>query len=86
MVVVRDLETHLTLINYGSDDFDIFRVAEGMTERGWLVGLTKKPRGMHAMMSMLHEPARAQFLSDLAECVAAQRGAEDERSALTATY
>ncbi|MEY8837593.1 pyridoxal-dependent decarboxylase, partial [Cribrihabitans sp. XS_ASV171] len=76
----------LTLINFGSDEFDIYLVAEQMTLRGWLAGLTSRPKGMHAMMSMLHEPSRAEFLSDLGECVESVRSGNKTQSELKAVY
>jgi glutamate/tyrosine decarboxylase-like PLP-dependent enzyme len=79
-------EPDLTLINFGSDEFDIFLVAEQMTARGWLAGLTSRPKGMHAMMSMLHEPSREQFLADLRDCVEIVRSGSKTQSDLKAVY
>lgn len=76
----------LTIINYGAREVDIFAVAERMRERGWLAGLTRDPRGMHAMMSLQHEPVRDEFLADLAACVGLVRKAAGPASALDATY
>lgn len=76
----------LTLINFGSDVFDIYLVAEQMTARGWLAGLTSRPKGMHAMMSMLHDPSRPQFLSDLHDSVEAVRAGGQAASQLKAVY
>jgi len=75
-----------TIINFGSSDFDIFAVAEKLSEHGWLLGLTKNPKGMHAMMSMFHEPAREQYLSDLEAAANQVRGKNIGASNLTATY
>lgn len=75
-------DPHLTLLSFGSDRVDIFAVAERLAERGWVPGLTQRPRGIHRMMSMLHDPAIDAYLADLRECVA---GA-GEPSKLTATY
>ncbi|MDP6343436.1 MAG: pyridoxal-dependent decarboxylase, partial [Alphaproteobacteria bacterium] len=60
----------LTIINFGAHAFDIFAVAERLEQKGWLPGLTRSPKGLHAMLSMYHEPAREQYLADLAEAVA----------------
>ena len=79
-------EPDLTIINYGSNEFDIFQVAEEMGKRGWMAGLTNRPKGLHAMMSMLHEPPREQFLADLRECVTIVRGGSQSQSELTAVY
>jgi hypothetical protein len=75
-----------TIINFGSRDYDIFAVAEKLGEHGWLPGLTKDPKGMHAMMSMFHEPAREQYLSDLEAAANQVRGNNIGESNITATY
>lgn len=59
-----------SIINYTSDEVDIFEVAEAMQPKGWLPGLTRDPKGMHAMLSLLHEESRAPFLEDLASALA----------------
>ncbi|WP_143596413.1 pyridoxal phosphate-dependent decarboxylase family protein [Tistlia consotensis] len=79
-------EPDLTIINYGSRELDIFRVAEAMGANGWLAGLTREPKGLHAMMSMLHEPVREEFLAQLAEAVETVRAAGTGVSGLQATY
>lgn len=59
-----------TIINFASDGFDIFSVAQRLDEiGGWLPGLTQNPKGMHAMMSMFHEPVREQYLGELQTAV-----------------
>ena len=78
-------EPDLTIINFGAHDFDIFKVAEAMEARGWLPGLTQNPKGMHAMLSMFHEMARAKFLDDLAASVQVARS-ETGAAALKAVY
>jgi predicted transcriptional regulator with HTH domain len=42
-----------------------------MTERGWLTTLTRRPVGLHIMMSLLHEEPRQKYISDLAASVQA---------------
>lgn len=76
----------LSIINYGSTEFDIFAVSEAMQKRGWLSALTRAPKGMHAMLSLLHEPARENFLADLAAAVAQVRDAAPARAGVTAEY
>jgi sphinganine-1-phosphate aldolase len=75
----------VTIINFGSTEFDIYAVADLMKQRRWVPGLTSDPRGMHTMLSMQHEPARDAYLSDLRACVEAVR-ATQTRSEATATY
>ncbi|GAB5468153.1 MAG: aminotransferase class V-fold PLP-dependent enzyme [Rhodospirillales bacterium] len=76
----------LSIINYGSDEVDMFQVAEALSERGWLPGLTREPKGLHAMMSLLHEPACDPFLADLRRAVESVRGAGREGAKIKATY
>lgn len=76
----------LTLINYGSDEFDVFHAAVEMYKRGWLPALTRRPRGLHAMMSLMHAPAREDFLKDLREAVDIARTLEPGTSAIEAVY
>lgn len=76
----------ISIINYGSDELDIFAVAERMHALGWLPGLTNRPKGMHAMMSMFHDPARDQFLQDLEKCTVEVRAAGKVNSELEAEY
>lgn len=79
-------EPDLSIINFGARDVDMFVVAERMFERGWLSALTREPKGMHAMMSLLHEPARETYLHDLRECVDIVRNAAQSASTLSAEY
>ncbi len=65
---------HLSIVAVGSNDIDMFRVAELMAERGWLPGLVQRPKGLHRMMSLLHAPSMEQHLADLEACVASARG------------
>jgi glutamate/tyrosine decarboxylase-like PLP-dependent enzyme len=66
-------EPDISVVNFGSDEVDIYAVAEGMRDRGWLPGLTRTPRGMQTMLAMQHEPVRDQYLRDLAASTAAAR-------------
>lgn len=90
ILAIKGLKMHsepdLTLINFGSDEFDIYLVAEKMTARGWLAGLTSRPKGMHAMMSMLHKEPQEQFLTDLRESVEEVRNGAQTQSNLKAVY
>ena len=78
---------HLSVVAWGSDEFDVFRVAEHMATQGWLPGLLQKPHGVHRMMSMIHEPSLGEYLAAAAAAVAVVR-AETTRSGsgLQATY
>jgi sphinganine-1-phosphate aldolase len=79
-------EPDLSIVAFGSDAFDIFRVAEVMGEKGWLSGLTQKPKGIHRMMSMLHEPVLDEYLDDLRAAIGVVRQAPQAGTAIRATY
>jgi len=79
-------QPHLSIVAFGAQDFDIFAVAERLAAKGWLPGLVQRPKAIHRMMSLLHEPALDDYLADLRACVAAVRAAAPEQSALQATY
>jgi len=68
---------HLSILAVGSDDpaLDMFKVADGMSARGWIPGLVRQPRALHSMMSLLHEPAREDWLRDVAASVIEAHGA-----------
>lgn len=76
----------LSIVSFGSDELDIFRVAELMSEKGWLAGLTQKPRGIHRMMSMFHEPVLDEYLDDLRAAVGVVRQAPATQAGIRATY
>ena len=76
---------HLSIVAFGSDEFDIFRVAEILGEKGWLPGLVQKPRGIHRMMSMIHVPSGDHYLSDLRDAVETVRH-DGQRARIAATY
>lgn len=75
-----------SIINYTSDEVDIFEVAEAMAPKGWLPGLTRDPKGMHAMLSLLHEDALAPFLDDLANALDQVRATGAGRANIDAVY
>jgi sphinganine-1-phosphate aldolase len=77
---------HLSIVAFGSDDIDVFRVAEVMSEKGWLPGLVQQPRAIHRMMSMVHEVSKDDYLSDLRAAVGIVRQARPEDASLKATY
>ena len=77
---------HLSIVAYGSDEFDVFRVAELMAPKGWLPGLLQQPHGIHRMMSMVHAVSIDEYLADVREAVAQVRAEGATASKLQATY
>ena len=76
----------LSIVAYGSDEFDIFRVAELMHAKGWLPGLVQRPKGIHRMMSMLHAPVLDEYLDDMRAAVGVVRQVGGAESTLKAVY
>jgi sphinganine-1-phosphate aldolase len=79
-------EPDLSIFTFGSDEMDIFAVAERLTGKGWLVGLNREPRGIHFTMSMIHQPVREEYLADLAVAVADVKAGRGESKNMTAFY
>lgn len=77
---------HLSIVAYGSDEFDIFRVAEVMQAKGWLPGLVQQPKAIHRMMSMIHAPALEEYLTDVRAAVGVVRQESAGSSSIKATY
>ena len=61
----------LSIMAFGAAGRDMNSVASGMSARGWIPGMVRKPPGLHLMMSLLHEPVRERYITDLAASVAA---------------
>lgn len=59
----------LTILSFGGEHIDIASVASFMEHRGWVPGMIRKPPGLHMMASLLHEPAREAYLTDLKSAV-----------------
>lgn len=76
----------MSLINFGSHTHDMARVAAQMTERGWLTTLTRRPVGLHLMMSLLHEAPRQEYIADLAASVDASASDAKTLDAQSTSY
>lgn len=63
----------LWAVAYGAEAYDVFAVAKAMTARGWQVSPVRQPRGIHLMITPVHEPVIDEYLDDLAASVAEAR-------------
>jgi glutamate/tyrosine decarboxylase-like PLP-dependent enzyme len=61
----------LSILAFGAPTRDMQAIANFMASRAWIPGLVSHPPGLHLMLSLLHEPARPEYLTDLAAAVAA---------------
>jgi glutamate/tyrosine decarboxylase-like PLP-dependent enzyme len=75
----------LSIVTYGSDEFDVFRVAEVMHTKGWMPGLVQRPRGIHRNVSLLHAPSLDDYITDMRAAVGEVRQAGTS-SRLQASY
>ncbi|NKB57752.1 MAG: aminotransferase class V-fold PLP-dependent enzyme [Alphaproteobacteria bacterium] len=66
----------LGLLAFGSDEFDMFAVAEGMRDRGWMSAGLRQPKGMHLMLSPGHAEVADEYLSDMAAVVTEVRSGD----------
>ncbi|MGO3122539.1 MAG: aminotransferase class V-fold PLP-dependent enzyme [Advenella sp.] len=62
------VDPDLAILAFADPGLDMSRVAALMLERDWLPGMTTQPQALHMMLSLLHEPVREQYLSDLRDC------------------
>jgi len=76
----------LSILAFRSRDVDMLRVAEAIGQRGWLPGLVRDPPAMHLMLSMLHAPAKDDYLRDLAASLAQVRAESGRKANLDVTY
>lgn len=79
-------EPDLSILCFTSHEVDMLRVGEVMATRGWLPGLVREPHAMHLMLSMLHAPAREDYLRDLSDAVAQVRAEKDRAARIDVTY
>jgi hypothetical protein len=60
----------MTIFAFTSDSLDIFAIAAGLTDRGWLVSRDTWPvPAIRFMQSLGHAPLVDRYLEDLAEVV-----------------
>ena len=60
----------MTLFAFTSDRYDVFAIAKGLTERGWLVSRDNWPvPSIRFMQSLGHAPQVERYLQDLSEVV-----------------
>lgn len=60
----------LSVIAFGSDDYDIHDIGDAMEARGWYVSRLSDPAALHMTVSPGHDQAVDAYLADLERCVA----------------
>jgi len=66
-------QPHLSLMAVAAENVDLHQVGECLKTRGWLPNLVRQPRGLHHMLSLLHEQAMEPYFRDFADCLEAVR-------------
>lgn len=79
-------DPHVSVVAFAADDIDLFRVAELMSDNGWLPGLLKEPQAIHRLMSLVHAPVLEEYLVDLRHAVEAVRATGATAEGIEATY
>ena len=74
------------LIAFGSHTLDIFAVAQGMTERDWLMGSGLEPPSSHLFLNLSHQASVDDYLRDLAAVVEAVKAGKIERRGKQPVY
>jgi len=63
----------LSVIAFGSDEFDIHAVGDAMQARGWHISRLSTPAALHMTVTPVHDQAVEAYLDDLSRCVLARR-------------
>jgi glutamate/tyrosine decarboxylase-like PLP-dependent enzyme len=72
-------DPELGIITFGSEEIDIFAVADAMNDRKWFIARTAEPPGIHLVVSPTNAKIIKDFLDDLAETVANVRAGKSSR-------
>ena len=62
-------DPELGIMTFGSHSFDIFAVADGLSDQGWFPNRLVEPPGIHLLITPIHEEVTEEYLSDLASVV-----------------
>ena len=79
-------EPELGLFTFGARGFDIFAVADGLGERGWVTNRCTEPAGIHLLLTPNHLGIVPEYLSDLAATVAEVKDSKRTGRTTKATY
>ena len=77
---------HIGIVSFGSEEFDIYAVADGMKAHGWAMGRGKEPASMHVTLTPIHAESIDDLLADLRATVMDVRAGRVVSSAAEAVY
>lgn len=78
----------LWVIAFGSDELDIYRILDFMTQRRWNLNGLHKPPSVHIAVTLRHtqEGVAERFLGDLREAVSHTKAHSDEEGGMAPVY
>lgn len=62
-------EPDMTVFTFGSDDLNVYRLADLMQARGWILDKLQKPRCLHCIVNPNQFEVTDEFKTDLTACV-----------------
>ena len=71
---------------FGSNELDIFAVADGMADKGWTLGRAAEPASIQLMITVAHAESVDDFLAELAEVTEAVKAGKITAVDGTAVY
>ncbi len=79
-------DPELCIFSYGADGLDVAAIADGLTDKGWLVGRNARPPAIHFMLTPVHEAMVEDYLRDLREVAERVRSGALTTRGVAATY
>ncbi|MDE0434000.1 MAG: aspartate aminotransferase family protein [Bryobacterales bacterium] len=79
-------EPELGIITFGSHQLDMFAVADGLDDLGWVTNRCTEPPGIHLLLTPNHLSFVSEYLSDLATAVADVREGKRTGKTTKTTY
>ena len=79
-------DPELCIFSYGADGLDVAAIADGLTDKGWLVGRNARPPAIHVMLTPVHEAMVEDYLRDLREVAERVRSGALTTRGVAATY
>ena len=79
-------DPELSVFTYGSNEFDIFAVADGLAQMGWNANRLIDPPGIHLLLAPSHSMVAEEYLSDLNYVVEKEKSGELQREDGEVTY
>jgi hypothetical protein len=78
----------LFVIAFDAPGLDVYRILDGMSERGWSLNGLQRPASVHLCVTQRHtQPGVAErFLADLRTVAAAVRGSPAKRAGMAPIY